>query len=89
MTRMGVCIMLLLLVSCAPGTEVIYGSSIRPGGGLPSITTMGVGRLGAQSAPAAPAAPADANTRAGSRDPTPESSERDVNRQTILGTEAQ
>ena len=56
-TRIGVCITLLFLVGCTPGTDVIYGSSIRPGGGLPSITTMAVGRVGAQPAPAAPAAP--------------------------------
>jgi hypothetical protein len=55
MTRIAVYITLLFLVSCTPGTEVTYGSSIRPGGGLPSITTMAVGRVGAQSARAAPA----------------------------------
>ena len=51
-----VCITLLFLVSCTPGTDVIYGSSIRLGGGLPSVTTMAAGRLGAQPAPEAPAA---------------------------------
>ena len=58
MTSTCVCITLLLLVACAPGTDVIYGSSIRLGGGLPSITTMAMGRIGARPAPAAPAAPA-------------------------------
>ena len=61
MTRLGICITVLLLVGCTPGTDVVYGSSIRPGGGLPSITTMAVGRVGAQPAPAAsdtPASPA-------------------------------
>jgi hypothetical protein len=58
MTRVRVCITVLFLVGCTPGTDVIYGSSIRPGGGLPSLTTMAVGRVGAQPAPAAPAAPA-------------------------------
>jgi hypothetical protein len=47
----------LFLVGCTPGTEVTYGSSLRPGSGLPSITTMAVGRVGAQPAQAAPAAP--------------------------------
>jgi hypothetical protein len=54
MTRTRVCITLLFLVGCTPGTDVIYGSNIRPGGGLPSITTMAVGRIGAQPAPGAP-----------------------------------
>ena len=61
MTKLGVCVTALFLVGCAPGTDVIYGSSIRPGGGLPSITAMAVGRVGAQPAPAAsdtPASPA-------------------------------
>jgi hypothetical protein len=61
MTKIGVCITALFLVGCAPGTDVIYGSSIRPGSGLPSITTMAVGRVGSQPAPAAsdtPASPA-------------------------------
>jgi hypothetical protein len=61
MTRAGVCISVLLLVGCTPGTDVLYGSSIRLGGGLPSITTMAMGRVGAQPAPAAsdtPASPA-------------------------------
>jgi hypothetical protein len=58
MTRTCVCTMLLFLVACTPGTDVIYGSSIRLGGGLPSITTMAVGRIGAQPAAGAPAAPA-------------------------------
>jgi hypothetical protein len=60
MTRVGVCVTVLLFVGCAPGADVIYGSSIRPGGGLPSITTMALGRVRAQPAPAAPAAPASA-----------------------------
>jgi hypothetical protein len=59
MTRIGVCITLLFLFSCTPGTEVTYGSSLRPGGGLPSVTTMAVGRVGAQPARAAPAVPLD------------------------------
>jgi hypothetical protein len=58
MTKLGVCITVLFLVGCTPGSDVVYGSSIRPGGGLPSITTMAVGRVGAQPAPAAPDAPA-------------------------------
>jgi hypothetical protein len=61
MTRLAVCVTVLSLVGCAPGTDVVYGSSIRPGGGLPSITAMAVGRVGAQPAPAAsdtPASPA-------------------------------
>ena len=61
MTRLGVCITALVLVGCAPGTDVVYGSSIRPSGGLPSITAMAVGRVGAQLAPTAsdtPASPA-------------------------------
>jgi hypothetical protein len=56
MTRIGVCITLLFLFSCTPGTELTYGSNLRPGGGLPSITTMAVGRVGAQPVRAAPAA---------------------------------
>ena len=52
MTSTCVCITLLLLVGCAPGTDVIYGSSIRLGGGLPSVTTMAAGRLGAHAASA-------------------------------------
>jgi hypothetical protein len=54
MIRIAVCITLLFLGSCTPGTEVTYGSSVRPVGGLPSITAMAVGRVGAQSG-AAPA----------------------------------
>jgi hypothetical protein len=58
MTKLGVCITVLFLVGCTPGTDVVYGSSIRPGGGLPSITTMAVGRVGAHPAPTASDAPA-------------------------------
>jgi hypothetical protein len=57
---------LLSLVGCGPGTDVIYGSSIRLGGGLPSITTMAVGRVGAQPAAAAPAAAASSTPSAAS-----------------------
>ena len=60
MTRVSVCVTVLFLLGCAPGTDVVYGSRIRPGGGLPSITTMAVGRVGAQPAPAPPAAAASA-----------------------------
>ena len=60
MTRVSVCITVLFLLGCAPGTDVVYGSRIRPGGGLPSITTMAVGRVGAQPAPAPSAAAASA-----------------------------
>jgi hypothetical protein len=58
MTKTCVCITLVFLVGCTPGTDVIYGSSIRLGGGLPSVSTMAAGRLGAQPAPEAPAASA-------------------------------
>ena len=66
MTRVRVCLTVLFLVGCAPGTDVIYGSSIRPGGGLPSITAMAVGRVGAQPAPAESASPASAAPTAAS-----------------------
>jgi hypothetical protein len=66
MTRTCVCITLLFLVSCTPGTDVMYGSSIRLGGGLPSVTSMAVGRLGAQPAPEAPAASVSPAPRAAS-----------------------
>jgi hypothetical protein len=61
MAKLGVCITVLCLVGCTSGTDVIYGSTIRPGGGLPSITAVAVGRVGAQPAPATsdtPASPA-------------------------------
>jgi hypothetical protein len=61
MVKLGVCITVLFLVGCTSGADVIYGSSIRPGGGLPSITAVAVGRVGAQPAPAVahtPASPA-------------------------------
>jgi hypothetical protein len=46
MTKLGVCVTALFLAGCTPGIDVIYGSSIHPGGGLPSITAMAVGRAG-------------------------------------------
>src|SRR5262245_47436158 len=58
MSRLIVCLTVLLLAACTPGADIMYGSSIRPGGGLPSITTMAVGRVGAQPAAATPVAPA-------------------------------
>jgi hypothetical protein len=52
MTRIGVCITLLLLADCTPGTDIMYGSSIGGHRGIPSITTVAVGRVSSQ--PSAP-----------------------------------
>jgi hypothetical protein len=53
MSRMGVCITLLLLAGCTPGTAIV-GSTTTSGGdrGMLSITTMTTS--GVSSQPAAP-----------------------------------